>query len=171
LLINTSYKLFVNSANMTKHNIYQHKRLSNWHRFLQTRCRLPFLSSSQQCKALAQSTDFNHGQSFTISSSTAVVLRKAALLCLRQLAQTHRHTTILRPFFRNHPGEPVPEEDIWSLWCKGRLTEAHIDHSAGRHSIRTNQCPPPPSPIFTRRMPFLPPNQQCQSTEGLAHSD
>ena len=37
---------------------------------------------------------------------------------------THTHTTILRPFFREHPGEPVPEENSWTLWCKGRLTEA-----------------------------------------------
>jgi len=55
------------------------------------------------------------------------------------------HTTILRPFFRDHPGEPVPEENFWTLWCKGRLTEADTDHPAGRHSIRTNQCPLPPS--------------------------
>ena len=33
-------------------------------------------------------------------------------------------TTFLRPFFRDHPGEPVPEENFWTLWCKGRLTEA-----------------------------------------------
>jgi len=33
-------------------------------------------------------------------------------------------TTILRPFFRDHPGEPVPEKNFWILWCKGRLTEA-----------------------------------------------
>jgi len=55
-------------------------------------------------------------------------------------------TTILRPFFRDHPGEPVPEEDFWTLWYKGRLTEADVDHLAGCHSIWTNQCPPPPSP-------------------------
>jgi len=30
----------------------------------------------------------------------------------------------LRPFFRDHPGEPVAEENFWTLWCKGRLTEA-----------------------------------------------
>ena len=43
----------------------------------------------------------------------------------------------------------------------------HTDHPAERHSIWTNQCPPPPSPhFFTDRMPFLPPNQQCQSTES-----
>jgi len=34
-----------------------------------------------------------------------------------------RHTTVLRPFFQDHLGEPVPEENFWSLWCKG-LTEA-----------------------------------------------
>ena len=39
---------------------------------------------------------------------------------------------------------------ILLLWCKGRLTGRHTDHPAGRHSIRTNQCPPPLSPIFYR---------------------
>ena len=41
-------------------------------------------------------------------------------------SHTHKHThpTVLRPFFRDHPGEPVPEENFWTLWCKGRLTEA-----------------------------------------------
>ena len=53
-----------------------------------------------------------------------------------------------RPFLQDHPGEPVPEENFWALWCKGRLTEADTDHPAGRHSIRTSQCPPPPSPHF-----------------------
>ena len=33
-------------------------------------------------------------------------------------------TTALWPFFRGLPGEPVPEENFWTLWCKGRLTEA-----------------------------------------------
>jgi len=36
----------------------------------------------------------------------------------------HHTTTVLRPFFRDHPGEPVPEENLWTLWCKGRLTQA-----------------------------------------------
>jgi len=80
------------------------------------------------------------------------------------------YTTVLRPFFGDHPGEPVQEENFWTLWCKGRLTEADTDHLAERHSIRTNKCPLPSSlQFFTGRMPFLPPNRQCQSTEGLAH--
>jgi len=54
----------------------------------------------------------------------------------------HHTTPVLRPFFQNHPGEPVPKENFWTLWCKGRLTEGrHTDHPAGRHSIQTNQSP------------------------------
>jgi len=37
---------------------------------------------------------------------------------------THTHTTVLWLFFQDHPGELVPEENFWTLWCKGRLTEA-----------------------------------------------
>jgi len=37
---------------------------------------------------------------------------------------THTHTTVLRPLFRDHTGQPVPEENFWTLWCKGRLTKA-----------------------------------------------
>jgi len=37
--------------------------------------------------------------------------------------QYHTTTiTVLWPFFRGHPGELVPEENFWTLWCKGRLT-------------------------------------------------
>jgi len=41
-------------------------------------------------------------------------------------AHAHLYHTaiILRPFFWDHPGEPVPEENFWTLLRKGRLTEA-----------------------------------------------
>ena len=81
---------------------------------------------------------------------------------------THTHTTILRPFFRDHPGEPAPEENLWTLCCKERPTEADT------LTIQLGASPSGPTsahlhhlPIFfTGRMPFLPPNQQRQSTEG-----
>jgi len=51
-----------------------------------------------------------------------------SILSIYVHCNTHRHTqthtTVLRPFFRDHPGEPVPEENFWTLWCKGRSTEA-----------------------------------------------
>jgi len=62
---------------------------------------------------------------------------------------THTYKTILRPFFRDHPGELVPEENVWTLLVQGKISRGrHTDHPAGRHSIRTKQCPPPPSPHF-----------------------
>jgi len=43
---------------------------------------------------------------------------------LDKVVPPHHTTTVLRPFLPDHPGEPVPEENFWTLWCKGRLTEA-----------------------------------------------
>jgi len=58
-----------------------------------------------------------------------------------------RSTTIIsRPFFRDHPGEPVPEENLWTYMVQGKINGGrHTDHPAGRHSIQSNQCLPPPS--------------------------
>jgi len=80
----------------------------------------------------------------------------------------HHHHNRLMARFRDHPGEPVPEENFCTLWCKRRLTEADT------LTIRLGTTPSGPTsaylchlPIFfTGRMPFLPPNQQHQSTEG-----
>jgi len=106
------------------------------------------------------------GQCFVSFNSTSIYRRKCQTpqcLHLLELYSTTTNRTVLRPFFRDHPGEPVPEENFWTSWCKNR--GRHTNHPAGRHSIRTNHCPPPPSHFFTGRMPFLPPNQQCQSTK------
>jgi len=34
---------------------------------------------------------------------------------------THTHTTVVRPFFQDHPGELVPEENFWTLWYCQRM--------------------------------------------------
>ena len=86
--------------------------------------------------------------------------------------QVHHHTTtILQPCFWDHPGEPVPEENFWTLWCKGRLTEADtltIQLGATPSGLVTiaHLHHPPYFLLAGARMPFLPPNQQCQSTDG-----
>ena len=62
----------------------------------------------------------------------------------------HHHTTtaVLRPFFRDHPGEPCQKRTS-GLIVEGEINRGrHTGHPAGRHSIRTNQSPPPPSPII-----------------------
>ena len=75
-----------------------------------------------------------------------------------------------QPFYGSFPGPPGwagARRELLDFMVPGKISGGrHMDNPAGRHSIRTNQCPPPPSHIFTGRMPFLPPNQQCQNTEG-----
>jgi len=45
---------------------------------------------------------------------------------------------------------PGPEENFWTFMVQGKINRGrHIDHPAGRHSIQTNQCQPPPSPHFS----------------------
>ena len=78
------------------------------------------------------------------------------------------HHNRFTALFRDHPGELVPEENFWTLWCKGRLTEADIlTIRLGATPSRPTSAPLHHPPIFfTGWMPFLPPNQQCQITEG-----
>jgi len=74
-------------------------------------------------------------------------------------------TTVLQPFFRHHPGESVPEENFWTLWCKGRLTEADtrtIRLSATPSGLTSAHFHHPP--IFYRP-DALHAAQLCQSTE------
>jgi len=80
------------------------------------------------------------------------------------------HTTALRPLFRDHPGEPVPKENFWTFWCKGRLTEADtptIWLGATPSGFRTNQCPPPPSPHFLQaRCPSCRPTNSVKALKA-----
>jgi len=85
---------------------------------------------------------------------TAVTLSdlEGCFICFETfLTPIYTTTTVLRPLFRDHPGEPVPEEKLLDFVVQGKINRGtHTDHPDGRHSIRTNQCPPPPSPIFYR---------------------
>jgi len=86
----------------------------------------------------------------TWSNSTAVWL---IYLC------HHNHFMAL---FQDNAGEPVPEENFWTLWCKGRFTEADtptIWLGATPSGLTSAHLHHPP--FFTGRMPFLPPNHQC----------
>jgi len=81
---------------------------------------------------------FNHRQSFLykgrltvrtirkfrIGSSLRIESRIGSSIRNRIESRSFAGPYVLRPFFRDHPGEPVPEENFWTLWCKGRLTEA-----------------------------------------------
>ena len=61
-------------------------------------------------------------------------------------------TTTSQPFYGPFSGAGARRE-LMDFMVQGKINRGrHIDHPAGCHSIRTNQCPPPPSPMFTGRM-------------------
>jgi len=85
--------------------------------------------------------------------------------CCTTIPHHNRFTAL----FPEPPGWAGARGELLDFMVQGEINRGrHTDHPAGRHSIPTNQCPPPPHPpyFFTGRMPFLQPNQQCQSTEG-----
>jgi len=88
---------------------------------------------------------------------TLSITRMTALVLIRTTPLHHNHFTA---FFRDHPGQPVPEENFWALWCKGRLTEADTPTVVGRHSIRTNHgaSGPPSNTWFPGPTQVLNPN-------------
>jgi len=72
--------------------------------------------------------------------------------------------------FLGPPGELVPEENFWTLWWKGRLTEvatSTIRLGTTPSGLTSAHLHHPPI-FFTGRMPFLPPNQQRQSTKATS---
>ena len=86
-----------------------------------------------------------------------------------RIRRTHTHTC-LTALFQDYPGEPVPER--WNqsgfYWRKRQWVAVA---SAGPLQVCTslqtdNHASTPPLSFFTGWMPFLPPNQQCQSTEN-----
>ena len=110
------------------------------------------------------STHSNVMSSETLSETSQLVLRSFEG---REIHTGQNHTrgstTPPQPFYGPFSGTTRVDFMVQGKINRGR----HIDHPAGCHSIRTNQCPPPPSPhIFTGLMPFLPPNQQRQIIHG-----
>ena len=48
------------------------------------------------------------------------------------------HTQLFySPFFQDYPGEPVPEEIFWTLWCKGRYQRQTHLHELNNNKRKT----------------------------------
>jgi len=69
----------------------------------------------------------------------------------------HHTTTILRPFFRDHPGVPVSEENFWTSRCKERLTEADT------LTIRLGATPSRLTSAHLHHPPFFAGQARCPS--------
>jgi len=102
----------------------------------------------------------------------------SALSCLRSVVfkgelqthtHTHTHTRLTAPF----PGLPGwagtrKVKPIWTLLKQETVSDSGISWAICKSAPRSRQItmPIPHHSVFTGRMPFLPPNQQRQSTEG-----
>ena len=86
---------------------------------------------------------------------------------------TPHHTQPFKALFPGPPGLAGARRELLDFMVQGKINRGrHTDHPAGRHSIRTNQCPPPPSPTFYR--PDAVPAAQPMVSKHwrqLAHSD
>ena len=82
-------------------------------------------------------------------------------------ARTHTHP--FNGFFQDYPGEPVPAKvkPIWILLKQETVSGSGISWAICKsaHHSRQITMPAPHHSVFKGRMPFLPPNQQRQSTE------
>jgi len=58
----------------------------------------------------------------------------------------HHHNRFMA-LFPGPSGWAGPRKELQDFMEQGEINRGrHMNHMAGRHSIRTNQCPPPPSP-------------------------
>ena len=69
---------------------------------------------------------------------------------IRKIDTFGSSTTAPQPFYSLFPGPPRwagARRELLDFMVQGKINRGtHTDHPAGRHSIRTNQCPPPPPP-------------------------
>jgi len=79
----------------------------------------------------------------------------------------NHHNNRFTALFPGPPGWASARRELLDFMVQMKINRGrHTDHPAGCHSIRTRHGPCPPPPFYTGWMPYLPPNQQCQSIEG-----
>ena len=91
---------------------------------------------------------------------------------LRHVSTPPHHNRFMA-LFPGPPGWTSARRELLDFTVQGKINRGrHTDHPAGRHSIWTNQCPPPPSPHFYRP-DALPAAQPTVSKHWrqLVHSD
>jgi len=151
-----------------------------WYRFSWTRC--PSCHPTHSVWAAKETKHWPQPVSWPHPSSTTELLMEEALLRLRQLSDTcnnhyyyNNHHNRCTALFPGPPGWAGARRELLDFMGQGEINRGrHTDHPAGCHSIRTNQCPPPPRPpAYFYGPDALPAVQSTVSKHWmqLAHSD
>jgi len=99
---------------------------------------IPSLSPTTVC--------FHSCISITIYTQRIIQMPTNSRLINLLLKPHHNHFTALFP---GPPEWAGARRELLDLMVQGKINRGrHTDHPAGHHSIRTKQCPPPPSPHF-----------------------
>ena len=87
---------------------------------------------------------------------------------IKKNTHTHSHLTALFPGLARWAGTRKVKP-IWILLKQETVSGNGISWAICKSApcSRQTTTPAPHHSVFTGRMPFLPPNQQCQSTEGI----
>ena len=81
-------------------------------------------------------------------------------------AVNHHHHNRFTALFPRPPRWAGARRELLDFMVQGKINRGrHTDHPAGRHSFRTNQCPPPPFPYFLQ--PGCPSCRPANSVEAL----
>jgi len=121
-----------------------------------------------QCGLAISNIHVVHGQ-----CSFRPFCSRANRLAYSFFSHTHNRFTALLEYVRDHPGEQYQKGKTRKVKTNLDLLEQEIVSSSGICWAIRKSAPHPRQPrqypttqFFTGRMPFLPPNQQRQSTEA-----
>ena len=99
-----------------------------------------------------------------------IVLQHTSIMSIIKHTHTHTHLTALFPGLRGWAGTRKVKP-IWILLKQETVSGSGISWATCKSAPCSRQKPHQhlTTQFFTGRMPFLPPNQQRQSIEGICH--
>ena len=95
--------------------------------------------------------------------------QQSLVWCTSLLLQPPPHHDRFTALFPGPPGWAGARRELLDFMVQGKFNRGrHTDHPAGRHSIRTNQCPPPPSSFLQARCPSYRPTNSVKALKVRA---
>jgi len=109
---------------------------------------------------------------FVTKTMTTTKIRKLIYFRQRKFSFSSSSTkkTLFTALIPGPPGWAGARRELLDFTVQGKINRGrHTDHPAGRHSICTNQCQPPPSPQFLQaRCPSCRPTNSVKALKATS---